>query len=391
MTLTVEESKPLPLQWFTFLSRTTLDWSCPRKRWWGYHALGRGLQTQATHVELLLGSCLHDALAAIATQWRDAGEADIDQIATAASAAVHDTFISTPAGGSGDGATYAREQASLVEGLLRGFYRHAWPNLMAQYPKIVAIEHDCVLPLSDNIQFVARPDLILADQDDNWYYIEYKSTSSKNTEWVNQWQTAVQLHSAVRAIQYTLGKAPAAVIVQGLYKGYHSYGKQSSPFCYSYYRQGTPPFSYPEVRYEYAAGFKRVPVWEREGGVKAWVDEMPAQQLGDQFPCTPPIFINDRLVDSFFQQRLLRETELREATKVINDPDMPEGMRNQFLDGFFPQRFDQCNPGFGKPCGFRELCFGGGGNPLDAGWIQREPHYGPEIEQLKREEELLNA
>jgi hypothetical protein len=639
-----------PLHWYTFLSRTTLDWSCPRKRYWGYHALGQGLQSPGMAIELFLGSALHDGLAAIATQWQAGGSADIDVIAPLAGAAVYDLL----AGARTDPEILrANEQQALVEGLLRGFYRHAWPNLIAQYPEVVAVEKEVAYTLTEGMTFECRPDLILADTEGNWYYIEYKSTSSKSSEWVNQWQTAVQVHSTVKAIEETLGKAPSAVLVQGLYKGYclapdtlvlttdlawvpvgrleigskiagfeeepslhrtgrknlrqwkeakvigtgrvnlpcykltfedgstvtcsdqhkwlcawrpegtgsarwvetkdlvpwennftkghriikvlepwkgydqsydygylaaafdgegnisqhqtpkgywlthlgfsqnlnpmlnrvmatldrigfsygklnktrrcqglyihgkaqimtllgkirparilpkfsfdrlggmspckppvklikkefiglrevvalqtstgtlvangfashnSSYGKQNSPFCYAYYRQGTPPFSYPETIYEYRSGFKKTPAWEQSGGIKAWVDGMPENILGDQFPCTPPIFINERLIADFFEQRLLREVEIKEAVKVINDPMMPDAARSQFLNGFFPQVFSECSPSFGRPCQFKSLCFGTVEDPLSQGWTLREPHFGPELEQLNAQKAAL--
>lgn len=640
-----------PLHWYTFLSRTTLDWSCPRKRWWGYHALGRGLQSPSVGLELFLGSCLHDGLAAIATQWRDSGSADIDAIATTTATSVLETLAE---GGVEEDVYHAHEQAALVEGLLRGFYKHAWMNLISQYPKVIAIEQEVSYPLGDNMTFECRPDLILGN-DEAVVYVEHKSTSSKSSEWVNQWNTAVQIHSTVKAIEHTMGITPTAVIVQGLYKGYclvpetpvltsdlrwvgvgslvegdklagfdehsgnnrsggkalrewreaivtktgrqelpayeialedgtvftcsenhqwliaqkaqgmgsavwkttknlttkhrivkliepwkdggeftqfeagylaaafdgegclakmncvnvgadglpyksvglaftqkpngmldyvketlgkygyycspnnrvnqdietlqiygkinvmglmgklrpkrliskwdfnslgmikdlptrpvritsikavglkevvsletstgtlvangfashnSSYGKQNSPFCHSYFRQGTPPFSYPDWQYAYKSGYKRTPTWEMEGGVKKWVDEMPERVLADIYPCTPPIFVNEQLVADFFAQRQIREVEIREAVKVINDPDMPEAMRKQFLNCFFPQRYDQCNPSFGRPCGFRELCFGNVTDPIARGWTLRDPHFAAEAEQLARIEAL---
>jgi len=373
-----------PIIWLTDRSRTTLDWSCPRKRYWNYHAHGRGIVPPNTPLELFLGTALHDGLAAIATQWRAEGEADVDTISTTTARVVRETLdvINT---GDTQNPNFPREQAALIEGLLRGFYHSAWPRLLAQYPQIISIEEEMTYPLSSGVVFMSRPDLVLANHDGEWVYVEYKSTSSKNEGWVNQWGTAVQVHSTIRAIEHTLGTAPSAVIVQGLYKGYVSYGKQNSPFCYAYYRQGTPPFSYPEWEYSYKAGFKKVPVWEMEGGLQNWIENMPEGVLGDQFPQTPPIFVKDGLIDAFFAQRLTREMEIQMALQMIDgaDPDM----QADILNTSFPQRFDQCQPGWGKPCSYRQACFGSGANLLDQGWVPREPHHTPEMEQLNAKSE----
>lgn len=630
-------------------SRVVQDWSCRRKRWWGYQFAGRGVTSSNQAFPLFMGSCVHDSLAAIATHQRDRGDVDIDLIASTAQQTMFQTLMEQ-AGGDNDATIYAAEQAALVEGLLRGFHRHVWPQLMATYPTIISIEQEMTYPLNEQFVFMSRPDLILADQDGNWTYCvvpetklltkdlrwinaggvkvgdkligveeftnrtdkngqrrrqarqwndgevlrtqrlprrcrrltlsdgtsvacstdhrwlvptargkatrgtlnadwistsdlkvgtkmlkvldvwntddwdgydagyvggvldgegslsqsdkssaialviaqrpnqlltklriilhkygikysvskaaggtnkdvwhiyicgkaqtlklmgitramrlidkldmlqlggaytiepvrvvsieelgiqevvaietsnhtyiaeglishncEYKTTASKRDDWVNSWNTAVQIHSTIKAVEHTLGTAPASVIIAGLYKGYISYGKQNSPFCYAYYRQGTPPFSYPEWQYAYKSGFKRVPVWEMEGGVKAWVEGMPENVLADQFLTTPPIFIKPTLVEAFFKQTLLREIEIHEATKVIEDEDMPPDMRRQFLDAFFPQAFEQCSPAWGSGCQFKQLCHGGVDNPLTMGWIPRQAHHLPEMEQFNKE------
>lgn len=363
--------------WLTDRSRSTTDWQCPRKRFWSYHFGGRGIQSSSLQLELFLGTVVHDGLAAIGTQWQSSHKADIDDIATKAAVAVKDTLskVSDP------DSTYALEQATLVEGMLRGFYRHAWANLIAQFPNVVAVEQEMIYPLSEGIVFMSRPDLVLSDADNNLVYVEFKTTSSKSDEWLNQWNTAVQVHSTVKAIGHTLGIEPTQVVVQGLFKGSSYYGKQNSPFCYSYFRQGTPPFSYPEHSYLYKGGFKKFPVWEMEGGLKAWLDNMPDNIMADQFPCTAPIYVNNDLVERFFQQRLLREFEIKQALDMIDTPDMPEDLRQQFMDGFFPQIFQACNPGYGKPCSYRQLCFSGVTNPLELGWKPRVAHHDLEMEQ----------
>jgi hypothetical protein len=222
-------------------------------------------------------------------------------------------------------------------------------------------------PHGDHLLFMSRPDLVVADKHGTLVYIEYKTTSSKRDEWINQWDTAVQLHSSVKAIEHTLGRKVGAVVVQGLYKGYVAYSKQTSPMCYAYLRGANPPFTVGEISYDYKAGFKKSPTWELPNGVKGWVGGMSDILLSEQFPQTAPIFINDRMVDAFFKQREVRESEIQQGGDV---------------DQVFPQNFSQCNPGWGKPCQFRQLCFGGADNPLDHGFVPRMPHHPREMEQF---------
>jgi hypothetical protein len=350
-------------------SRTVTDWACPRKRYWNYEYAGRGIVPAGNPIELFLGTAVHDALATIAAMTQTEEGVDIDLVATTAQKQVYDTLL----GPATDVETvaFAAEQAALIEGMIRGFHKHVWPRLTAAYPVIIAIEQEITYTVSDGLVFMSKPDLVVADADGNWYYIEYKTTSSKKDNWTQSWSTAVQLHSTMRAIEQTLGTKPVGVIVQGLYKGYESYGKQGSPFCYAYRRNAMPPFDRGETSYEYKAGLRRTPTWELDGGVKHWVEHMPDNILTDQFPCTPVIFINDDLVDSFFDQRTYREMEIAGAGPEIITEEV-------VLNRVFPQRFDQCIPYFGRPCAYRPLCFGVVADPLKQGYTLREPHHDPE-------------
>lgn len=351
-------------------SRTTTDWGCPRKRYWNYEHASRGVVSATTSLPLYLGTTVHDGLAAIAQG------VDIDSIAETARKQVFDA-LSLERANEVDATSYAHEQASLIEGLLRGFYRHVWPSLMSQYPTVVAVEQEMEYTIDDSIIFMSKPDLILEDSSGDYHYIEYKSSSSKKVEWINSWSTAVQLHSTIKAVEETLGKAPVDVQVVGLFKGFVSYGKQNSPMCYCYRRSGQPPFSQTETRYDYAAGFKRYPTWELEGGVKKWVEDMPDEVLADQFMQTGPIFVNTDLVDSFFEQRKWREHEISMAMHMLGAGNDDKGI----MDLTFPQKFESCSPAYGFGCEYKRLCFGPKVDPLEAGFELRTSHHAKELEQ----------
>jgi hypothetical protein len=365
------------------------DWRCPRSFYWNYLHLDSGIVPLNTSLELGLGSVVHDALAAIARGL------DIDRIAEQARADML-TLLLDGVDGDFDAMTFAQEQATLAEGLIRGFHRHVWPQLMAQYPKIVYIEKEMVYP-HDGLHFLAKPDIVLSDSDDgDLVYVEYKTTSSKKESWINSWQTAVQLHSTCRAIQSydhsrgnppteVGGRAIAGVIVQGLYKGYESYGKQSSPFCYAYKRTGNPPFTTDETSYEYRAGFKRYPTWELPGGVKAWVEGMPENVLSDQFPQTPLIMINDDLIDRFFKQQAYRHHEMRLAKEIIDAN--PDALMD-ILDVSFPQKFEACTPSFGRPCAYKRLCFGPEIEGIPPGFEAKPDKHLDAFKELIHEQEL---
>jgi hypothetical protein len=334
-------------------TRTVQDWRCPRSRYLGYEYLGRGIVKQGTSLALYIGITVHDALAFIATN----NPPDVDEVASLAFKQVHDNIMESSGGVIlPDTIEFAKEQGTLTEGLIRGFYKHVWPRILADY-KIISVEQEMEYTIADGYVFMTRPDLIVENSEGDLIYLEYKTTSSKKESWINSWETAVQLHSSIKATEQTLGRKPAYVQILGLYKGYESYGKQSSPFCYAYMKKGNPPFTQDQVQYAYKAGFKRYPTWEMTGGVKAWIEGMPSNILADQFPQTPPIMVNDDLIESFFNQRLIREKEI---AGVMDIPFLDEPWSDALIDinRVFPQRFDQCVPSFGYNCEFRKICHG---------------------------------
>lgn len=370
-------------------TRTAADWKCPRSRYWGYEYLNQGISKASTSLELFIGIITHDAMATIATLTQAGKPVPIDDIASMAFKQVHDELIARSQGiVEVDAESFASEQGALIEGMIRGFYKYLWPKLMVLYPKIVAVETEMEYPLNpdpisaDDPEFIfmTKPDLVVEDLEGNLVYLEYKTTKFKNDKWINSWETAVQLHSSVKATGLTLGREPNCVQIIGLYKGYESYGKQNSPFCYAYKKNGNPPFTQDIVQYEYKAGFKRYPTWELKGGVKEWVESMPDDVLANQFPMTPIIMVNEDLVKKFFEQRLIRETEIFNGTSLIDSERIT-------LDRVFPQKFDQCQPAFGWACEFKKLCHGYVSDPLQEGFELRMPHHEQEFRQINDREE----
>lgn len=342
-----------------------------------------------------MGITLHDSLATIGKLTQAGKEVDIDELATTAYRQMYDALLEPDVLNSEEAVTFAKEQATLVEGLIRGYFKHIWPRLLAQYPKILFVEeemhYDHGTYGSDAggkpaLRFMSKPDLVLATEDmSEVVYIEFKSTSSKKDAWMNSWATAVQLHSTIKAVEQTHGVKIDAVIVQGLYKGYEAYGKQTSPFCYAYRRKGNPPFTKDEFLYEFKYGTAKTPVWELDGGCKEWVSHMPEVVLADQFPQTPPIYIKEDLVENFFAQREMREMEIAGSIDAILNAEEDEVERT--LNLVFPQRFDQCTPSFGSPCPYSRLCHGYVSDPLSEGFTLREPHHADESQRFALEKE----
>lgn len=368
------------------------DNTCHRKYYWAYKHDGDGIQAKGQAIELFMGSALHDGLAVIAAAELGQVAHGIDFIARTAYQQVLDPIVDAATNKQTgeiqpEDVDYAKEQATLVEGLLRGFKKHVWPRLMAEYT-IEFFEKPMVYK-HNGIGMVVKADLVLRSKvTDMLTYVEYKSTSSKDDRWIRSWDTNIQLHSSVKAIEQALGEEVESVIVVGLYKGYFSYNKQGSPFCYGYLKRGNPPFTTDQIGYKYLAGWNKTPTWAMQGGVKEWVAKMPDEILQDQFPQTPPIFLNRDLIDAFFRQQTLRQQAINEAGNLSADPlldEMPLS-RQSLLDEVFPQNFEECTPAWGSECPYRILCHGPEVDPLTLGFVPRDTkHMEPFYEVLNND------
>lgn len=329
--------------------------------------MGRGIAPQETTLDLFLGSVIHDGIAAMIHG------VDIDDIVRAGVEQLSAKLLEGRANND-DARFFAKEQCALAEGLLRGFHRLHWPRIVADYPEVVLCEkeltYDYVLD-GTALRFLSKPDLVRRAKDGGLWVFEWKTTSSNKEEWIHQWETAVQVHAQIKTVEEHLKEPVAGCIVQGFYKGYVSqWNRQESMLIYAYHHPGNPPWEKPRWAYEYKPGLKKYPVWQKEGGVKQWVAEMPLALLASQFPQTPPIFVKDELVEAFFRQQGLREIAIKSALNM--DPYGEADQRT--MDRLFPQHFESCNA-WNRPCAFRRLCFGAEVDPMDIGYTPRVSHH----------------
>lgn len=359
-----------------FRSSSTCDWICPRKRFYNYELNGRGIVAPETPYELYLGQLVHDAIAAMVHN------VPIEEIVLAGITQLRAKMLEGHELDS-DAQYLAEEQCALAEGLIRGFHKIRWPQICAEYPEVVMCEKELIYDYEINgqqLRFLSKPDLVRRDKEGLLWCFEWKTTSSNKEEWVKQWETAVQVHAQIKTIEAALGEPVAGCIVQGMYKSYISqWNRCESIFCYFYGHPGNPPFEKPRVSYEYKAGLRKTPVWQKDGGVKQWVEDMPAALLASQFPQTPPIFLREHLVDAFFRQQGHREIQIREARASLLDgacTETPKGI----MDIVFPQHWESCNA-WNRPCEFKRLCFGAPCNPLEIGYQLRVSHHSSERDE----------
>jgi hypothetical protein len=232
---------------------------------------------------------------------------------------------------------------------------------------------------------MTTPDLILTPKDPAFAaagkgYLEWKTTSLSGQSWFKQWQTAVQFMAAAAALKQQTGEEIAFYVVQGLQKGRYADGWLHSPFVWAWRNQlgEVTEWSWEVQRKK---GWERVPVWEYErGGSREWVQDMPLEELEQQFPCTPPLMVDEEMLATFIRQCEKREAEIA-SFRCSGDE-----LQADIFEGTFPQHFTACCPPIGYGCSYVECCHQPvvGRDPLASGKFKvREPHHAMEREWLK--------
>ena len=338
----------------TSVSRASADWSCNRKRYWGYEKDGTGYTKNETTLPLLIGSGVHEAASFLAKG------TDVEEAVRMVVPGFRDDLE-----GSGVAEANIFEQAALVEGIIRGLDRYAIPSLEAEYPEVVMVEEPLEVEI-DGVVFVGIVDLVRRAPDGRTIIIDYKTTSSNRTQWIDSWVLNPQVHVYADLYRRATGDPVEGMVIQGAYKGYHNYGKQNSIFCYGYERKAAPPFTNSSWTYEYQGGYRKSPVWTAKT-VKEWVDNMPIDVLTKQFPQTPVIFPVTQIADDFYSQEVKREEHLNAFRR--SEVRVPVTGRN--LDVLFRKNLNACQPSFGAPCKYLNMCQLGS-QPEDEGFEPRE-------------------
>lgn len=363
---------PTPL----LISKSHMEafWGCQRAGYWAYVHAG-GVQKVGEQFDLEYGKVIHEALRWVATDRRGrlTHEKFTDNYAEVRQL-VEEMCLRI-----GREEDAAKQWGSIAEGSIRGFVASVWPKLMAEYT-VAHVEVPCVLPLGEEIYYVAIPDLILQHKvTGEYWYVEYKTTGARfDAGWIEQWDSAVQVHAGIRAAEATLGIAVAGCLVIGLSKGYrNSYdGTQQSPFAWGWVRRGSPgvvPDQYQIVKPKYWKGWERFPTSSLQEGLAGWVDRMQAEApevLEAQYCVTPPILVQDKLVGGFLDQvklhgQALREYEKAERAYHLDYTEQPHNNLDSLRDLYFPQTFSACKPAFGRKCGYRDACW--------TEWIGEDP------------------
>jgi hypothetical protein len=245
-----------------------------------------------------------------------------------------------------------------------GDIRKRWQN--------IGIEKELILDRTP-LWVQVKPDRLLKEREGSLTkYMEYKTTISANQKWIDSWRYAIQIHTSMKAVQEESGQPLSYSTVTGLLKGYYSNADHRliHPYVWAYYNESSKEWTHSYEQGRSAAWSPR-PVWEYGPGLVEWVQRLGPEVAHAQFPTTPPITLNERMLESWIKRRLVREQQIRMVKEIA--------LKNEEIrDIYFEARTNRCKPGFGDACPYLSLCWNAdrGRNPLATGdFTKRIPHH----------------
>ena len=277
---------------------------------------------------------------------------------------VEDILASLPSFDSCEGDQLKLEILARRRGWIISFGEVVWPYLMTHYT-VEAVEKELIFERGP-LWIQVKPDLVLRNKKTGkLIYIEFKSTASFSPKFMAHWDTAIQLHLGIAALEEETGEKVEYGQVIGFNKGTWR-GRLVHPFVWGYQNPETGVIKVP-----YTYGWDHYPAWTYPSHDE-WVRELAGrEQMEAQFGWSAPVFKNEELINKVIERRKVREEEIAGAKELAQE-DLE--LRNRV----FEMRTIHCLPSFGGGCAYYQCCHnaGVGKDPIGSGlYIERTPHH----------------
>jgi hypothetical protein len=369
---------------------------CPRKRWWEYEYMGRGLTGILKYLPLEAGGAVHSGLEQF-LMGKPVQEA-VDEAHRVYDLAVVASGVDLTLYEGQDPQRVVDEHRAIVEALIRAFAAVELQPLLANY-EVVTLEREVAKDFTlagHTLRLLGRIDALLRRRSDGSQFIlNFKTASMLGKKWVDEWQHDSQVITEVLAAEPSLGPI-AGVIIYGLVKGRRQeYPPESgnwyhnTPLAHAWRRSGTSPTGGDEwaARYEtngkrLGKGFRKESVWDNyPGGIKAWVAMLAATDpdlLREQFVQLPPITRQPSDVTEWEQMVLPREVDIHMAAAKLKELEQKglDATATAVWNSEFPKHTSGGNCVWPSRCPCYQLCFGAAAaDPLNSGFTLREPNH----------------
>jgi hypothetical protein len=390
--------------WEVDRSRVLDFQSCPRRRYFGFHFNGTGIQRKSKSLPLVFGGAFHEGVEILLQAFAWIAQGDTIELAVGrAKQFIDQSFLSLGVDlGEGEKTSlYAlAEQKAIAEGLLRGWWAYEGERFLTDF-EVLEVEQEGRAEMGDGITLLFRPDAVVRERATGDVYVISWKTESSHGQWsMNRAGSDMQSMSEVWGVQNegrhrfvrdggAYGNSvdagspnSGADSVEGvLYKfavkgsrrmdDFLGFKVQDTPLAYGWRRfvDGVEEWAW---KYRWPSeeegrkmeqlpkGFQKVPIWEKfPGGVKAWVEGLASQTirpyhlnaLEGVFPQSLPVSRRGDEIESWRRQIVGQEGRVRQRARAV-ELDRTE----EVLDREFPQHTARCFD-YNSRCGFYDACF----------------------------------
>jgi hypothetical protein len=256
------------------------------------------------------------------------------------------------------------EQATLIEGLVRGWVRFRMPDILAHYD-VVSIEQEHKVRLAVDFVLPLRLDVLLrAKVGGALMVLDYKTTAYERETWAATLRNSSQTHLYIPAVEALYGEHCVGVQYEGLFKGARKHGGkttrfadrkvQQSALCYGYLGPG----GVWETAYTKKKGFEKTPVWEHMS-VKDWLEKhLSPQDLQQMFQTVPawrptPVAMREEVASVARAERLWAQRIAPGVRLSVLEPEELPAWMGANLE----KNRDACHAyGADYRCAFWEVC-----------------------------------
>ena len=314
------------------------DWRCRRERYWGTVFKGQGIRKIGIDPDKEVGIRFHGAAATFVNTWVQNSTMGYERRARfAAETAIDHLRTAYP--------NLTEPWQTWLEAMIWAWGTRVWPELMTTYDVVSAEER--IVFTREGVDYKCFPDLVLRHKVTGllWVY-DFKTFSYWDQR---KWIRAVQLQIVITAVeQVNAGSPVEGSIIQGISKGTVREDQLHHPLVFGYKREAeTTTYSF-----RWKRGYVRFPVTAYPGGIRAWIEECPAEIVADLFPQTQPIFANRTELAHLYAQRATRELDIEAAREAETSG---VSLTAAELDELFPQNFSACESDRFK-CAMFEAC-----------------------------------
>lgn len=333
-------------RWFVDRTRYEAGFTCPWRRYLGFHANTTGLSPKLPNIYQTPGILIHRGLETFLTT----GQIEIPPV---------------PPGVWDSDTTLMVEDT--VDAGIRGWIHTTYPWFKENFD-LVSVEEELTLDIDDPaipIRWMARPDLVARRKSDGVLTVhDFKSVGSWRDDYLKEWGDSLQLMMNAHVAAQKYAEPVPFYYVHFIVRGTSDW---PTLLTHAWYREPNPPLEPEDWRLKKPYGksghmYQKIRVRSKLA-MGDWIPSLDPATLQRYFIIGGPFPVNPYKVKLFLQGLPANEWQWMQSigtasSTVLNElgiaPDITNPKVRDILNSYFPRTFN-CYT-YNSRCGFYDLC-----------------------------------